>query len=115
MNGFKPGVWVTHGKNLHRVLKVGINQDTGDYVCIVDIPYFADTWLPQSKFDLWEPERGQWCWFWGEFDLVPKLAQFIDKHSKGYHAKTFSANDSSYYSSAEPFIGKLLSLLKDNK
>ena len=67
-----------------------------------------------THYELWQPQRGEWCWFWGIFDLVPKLAQFIDVHSKGYHAKTFSANDSSYYSNVEPFIGQLPTILKDN-
>ena len=95
MSTFKPGEWVDIPS---------LNTEP--------VQYRSD--LCHLGLELWKPQPGEWCWFWGIFDLVPKLAQFIDVHSKGYHAKTFSANDSSYYSNVEPFIGQLPTILKDN-
>lgn len=109
MTNFKLGDWarVIEGHAKNNIFKVTGLLGT-DILLGNCFNYKAD------HCTLWTPEEGEWCWFWGIFDLVPKLAQFIDVHSKGYHAKTFSANDSSYYSNVEPFIGQLPTILKDN-
>ena len=82
MNSFKLGDWVIHGKDLHRVLLVDINETNGSYMCIVNIPYFKDTWLPQSKFKRWTPKVGEWVVI--ADDITPDLyAVFqFNNHSK---------------------------------
>lgn len=104
MTNFKPGDWVRYKgvAQISHITHTGYHLSNG-YITKGD----------NGEIKLWKPQPGEWCWFWGIFDLVPKLAQFIDVHSKGYHAKTFSANDSSYYSNVEPFIGQLPTILKD--
>ena len=110
---FKIGDFVKHGKDLHRVLEVDINKN-GEYVCIVDIPMFFDTWLLQNKFKLWQPQPGEYI-----FDEQYGLAKVVSNTTdEGIEARCcfgdkflFTPN----YKEIQPFIGKLPTFLKNNK
>ena len=74
-----------------------------------------------DQFTLWQPQKGEWCWFYDKTSsAVPILAQF-DYMSDHIYVTTeikipFSGEESSAYgfNSCEPFIGKLPNFLKEN-
>ena len=68
------------------------------------------------KYELWEPQEGEWCWFWtnkeGEWRNVPILCRFESLTDGWYAVKEF---DRLWFQNCEPFIGELPTQLKDNK
>ena len=63
--------------------------------------------LDNSKLELWQPQLGEWCWFW-DLGNFPELRQFkrilISNKYESY--QTFT------YDYCEPFLGKLPTTLK---
>ena len=63
--------------------------------------------LDNSKLELWQPQLGEWCWFWNSGNF-PELRQFkrILISNKYQSYQTFT------YDYCEPFLGKLPTTLK---
>ena len=63
--------------------------------------------LDNSKLELWQPQLGEWCWFWDSGNF-PELRQFkrILISNKYQSYQTFT------YDYCEPFLGKLPTTLK---
>ena len=59
--------------------------------------------LDNSKLELWQPQLGEWCWFWDSDNFPPRLRQF--------KRLTLSNKYESYqglvYFYCEPFLGQL--------
>jgi hypothetical protein len=62
---------------------------------------------PEIIVPKWQPESGQWCWFWDSKDFAPWLGQFEQMNARKYR-DTESRN----WDFCEPFIGELPSYLK---
>ena len=73
-----------------------------------------------SDVELWQPKKGEWCWFYDKTSsVVPILAQF-DYMSEHIYVTTdikipFRGDERSAYgfNSCIPFIGQLPKILKD--
>ena len=63
---------------------------------------------PEIIVPKWQPEPGQWCWFWDSKDFAPWLGQFEQMNARKYR-DTESRN----WDFCEPFIGELPSYLKE--
>ena len=88
---FKAGNWVVHpdAKAPWKLSQNSINH------------------LDNSKLELWQPQLGEWCWFWDSGNF-PELRQFkrILISNKYQSYQTFT------YDYCEPFLGKLPTTLK---
>lgn len=105
MNKFKVGDWVINSEGfIFRVTENNIHA-SGD-------------------FTIWQPKKGEWCWFWSDWTGIPELREFICIEGisieKGgiYVVKPLKADKNYRYSQVafnhcEPFIGELPSFLKD--
>ena len=103
---FKVGDWVTHGKELHQILEV----EKG-YVKASNLGELSNCWINESKFNLWKPKEGEWCWFWDDDFLsdnsTPILGKFEAKTKHGYRQHA----NYCFYQHCEPFIGNLPSFI----
>jgi hypothetical protein len=72
----------------------------------------SNSWLGNKSMlwdsiEKWEPQPGEWCWFYDSTSDIPLLRQF--KRVNGQTIETGSG----YFCYCEPFIGELPSNLKD--
>ena len=68
-------------------------------------------WQNKHACKKWEPEKGEWCWFWNDFEY-PVLGKFNGMDSNIYLAITTDLDEYGYQYS-EPFIGTLPTRVKD--
>jgi len=61
-----------------------------------------------DTYELWEPQKGEWCWFWDNTTKIPYLNQFM-KMDRGLYQPKDSVMGFQY---CEPFIGNLPSKYK---
>ena len=106
MSSFKPGDWV-HIPSLNTK----------------PVQYRSD--LCHLGLERWQPEVGEWCWFWNKcMDIAqsPRLAQFhliVEELQKpmdfpAFYQIKYKATKLGYlYDFCEPFIGQLPTHLKD--
>lgn len=70
-----------------------------------DYKYFKDC----NTLYLWQPQPGEWCWFWNEYDDIPTLNRFLCMYSDDENGLPNG------FDFCEPFTGQLPSFLKDAK
>lgn len=61
----------------------------------------------------WQPQPGEWCWFWDHEDSLIVLQKFVRHDVKNTFRATDLAGFEFNYLYCEPFIGELPSSLKD--
>lgn len=64
----------------------------------------------------WQPEPGEWCWFWDISWQYPQLLQFDGIDDNIFKSKTtieIGDVDCYRWSHCEPFIGQLPSIYKE--
>lgn len=72
----------------------------------IDVP------MPWTGFKLWQPQHGEWCWFWDEENKsTPLLAQFREYYPDSCIDNYVDNKGITWYY-AEPFIGTLPTQLK---
>ena len=105
---FKVGDWVTHGKELHQILEV----EKG-YVKASNLGELSNCWINESKFNLWKPKVGEWCWFWCHNTDVPNFMMFSHiTEDNLYVGNVCKGGADIEFDYCEPFIGKLPSFIK---
>lgn len=104
---FKIGDWVLYlgndgiGSVQPRGQIIEVCQD--GRICSGNIGYA----MPSSMFALWEPEVGEWCWFWNKPTCqYPQLGKYMQHTSQGVQALV-SCNSYNDFTDYEPFIGSL--------
>ena len=89
--------WLAHIINTGRTIG-GNTKETGDL----------------KNFSLWQPKKGDWCWFWNEGTTLTilELLEIVDDGNRKYFAAMPNATHSlgGYYQYCEPFIGNLPTL-----
>ena len=82
----------------------------------------SDNWWNITQCKLWQPEEGEWCWFWNnEKDLTLQkfwkkqqdyfIVVFCEKHkTDGLISYDVTEN---HFKNCEPFIGQLPTFLKE--
>ena len=110
---FKVGDWVVeiHSTTKAQVLELFGNQIRVKF-CYPDAIITTDS----SDFSLWQPKKGDWCWFLNK-DRIPTISQFLSIETDGNrkYSATFPNTPHpmiGYYDYCEPFIGNLPSNLK---
>lgn len=95
---FKAGDWVFNNID-GRIIKASKDFD----------PNSEDIWWHK-----WQPEQGEWCWFWNnnKQPFLAQLEQIDDDNSyltiQGLHGSYDDLSDACYnFSFCEPFIGQL--------
>ena len=117
MQQFKIGDWVLeiHSEEIHQIIELFPD------VCRIRKPILGITYSTEyTDLKLWQPEKGEWCWFYDNTSsAVPILTQF-DYMSEHIYVTTeieipFSEKELSAYgfNSCIPFIGQLPKILKD--
>ena len=76
---------------------------------------YTDTHIKGSGVyaELWQPKKGDWCWFWDEILKNPMLLQFERFCSTGFYK--YETNNKLNYQYCEPFLGQLPTNLQDIK
>jgi len=68
----------------------------------------------ESKhWELWQPEVGEWCWFWNRDDYTPIVGKLSSHSIEEQLYFNFNGVVDYSYENCEPFIGELPSFLKD--
>ena len=88
---FKAGNWVVH-QDANTPWK--LSQNSIDH-------------LDNSKLELWQPQLGEWCWFWDSGNF-PELRQF----KKNLISNKYQSYQTFTYDYCEPLLGKLPTPLK---
>ena len=110
MKAFKVGDWVTLlDKWVHKVEAVSKNGRVL-FLNTREIPQ-ADNWWGIDQCTPWQPEIGDWCWFWNTQAQAPVLGKFLKYDGRLMPFFTM-ANDCFIF--CEPFIGELPSHLKED-
>ena len=111
---FKVGDWVVeiHSTTKAQVLELFGNQIRVKF-CYPDAIITTDS----SDFSLWQPKKGDWCWFLNK-DRIPVISQFHSLEIEGNrkYSATFPNTPHpmiGYYDYCEPFLGKLPTKLQD--
>ena len=113
MKEFKVGDWVTLlDKWVHKVEAVSKNGRVL-FLNTREIPQ-ADNWWDIDQCTPWQPEIGEWCWFW-EIDSNPKLCQYSKYINGEYEALSIDPyyELEGHFGFCEPFIGELPSFIKE--
>lgn len=63
--------------------------------------------------ELWQPQVGEWCWFWDFEQEIPKLMQFKEMFNGDLFTSIQDKIEA--YTYCEPFIGELPSFIKDKQ
>ena len=111
---FKVGDWLIeiHSNSYAKVLDV-FTQEVR--VKLYDCNSIITT--ENTDFKLWQPQLGEWCWFWNKDRLptVAKLAEICNDGNRKYFAIMPNKPHplGGYYENCEPFIGQLPSYLKE--
>ncbi len=90
---FKVGDWVRDGKNIYQ---------------FIEPSSIYSYELSLNRCELWQPQPGEWCWFWENGDKIPSFGKLTGMTESG---KFFSGWG--IYDYCEPFIGELPTNLKD--
>lgn len=99
---FNVGDWVVRTCN-NQVDKQGLPRKV-----LVDSGFLTNK-LVQATLDtyqLWIPQPGEWCWFFGGAMKVPDLRKFIAYSCRDTYFVE-GAGETEYFSHCEPFIGNL--------
>lgn len=111
MQTFKPGDWIKNTKYVHikpaqiqSVYKSSSRLNDFVLKCNGTTHY-------TSESKLWQPQPGEWCWFWdNEYNIdLRKFHRYSEKENI-----YFADNGVVYvsYSFCEPFIGQLPTILQ---
>lgn len=65
-----------------------------------------------NHFKRWQPNEGEWCWFWSDNYTKPVLTKFIRLQK---NVKYCYQTNERYFEHCEPFIGELPSTIKDHQ
>mgnify|MGYP006935354423 CR=1 FL=1 len=69
-----------------------------------------------ENFKLWQPQDGEWCWFWDKDTPFPERP-FIDRHCGDYCGESYISetkfSGNSYWTNCEPFIGEIPNFIKE--
>lgn len=123
---FKVGDWVSNKQNPSIIKQIIRTSNNSDSLTVGNEQRGINVML-KTDVELWQPQSGEWCWFYNSLTDTPTLSKLISIESiyerpKVYLAETPSCiSKTSYgYSSSmifkfcEPFIGQLPTFLKDN-
>lgn len=106
---FKVGDWIKH-------------RPTGSVSFITKIDghkiyNHEDIYGDIGHIDKWEPEEGEWCWFWQNgHKPFPILAKFVRMYnSYTYQCSVQALTGNAIYDNCEPFIGVLPTPYKDKE
>jgi hypothetical protein len=67
---------------------------------------------PEIIAPKWQPEPGQWCWFWDSIEFEPCLSRFLEMNGR-MNGRKYRDTERRNWSYCEPFIGELPSYLKE--
>ena len=116
MNKFKVGDWVqfvdadgTRYFGKCTGIRDTYHSDYGD-ITVVDTDW-ADVGYFIQDIEYWQPEKGEWCWFWLDMSSNPELGQFKEMFNGDLFCSIQNGNDA--FKFCEPFIGELPSYLKN--
>ena len=105
---FKVGDWVVNKTSKQRIVKK-ITSIYSDTVTVGNTEVGINVMLI-NDLELWQPQLGEWCWFWDSDNFPPKLRQFkrliLSNKYKYESCQKFT------YDYCEPFLGKLPTTLK---
>ena len=116
MTNFKIGDWAVCPED-NKIFLID-----GDY----NGGYQSTEYWSGLDFILWQPQPGEWCWFWNDNNYLPNLRQFSSclKTIDGTTIHLIKQDKSTGilmshcgiegYTHCEPFIGQLPTSLKDN-
>lgn len=65
----------------------------------------------EDEWELWQPKKGEWCWFWFDMSSTPELGQFKEMFNGDLFCSIQNGND--VFKFCEPFRGELPSCLKN--
>lgn len=104
MSTYKPGDWLIDIKGSQRPLNTIFKVE--------------DEYTRYRVADVrpWQPEPGEWCWFWDISWQYPQLLQFDGIDDNIFKSKTtieIGDVDCYRWSHCEPFIGQLPSICKE--
>lgn len=106
MEKFKAGDWV---KDTRSGIKRPVVQLQPNCIALINPEEYGKQYIK------WEPEPGEWCWFYDKENLWNKtntvIARFSHMYQKYY--ATSHLIDNGYFKYCEPFIGELPSNLKE--
>lgn len=94
----------------------------GQVDAIVDSPTsyhlngeYPTIYVPESSLEPWMPQSKEWCWFWykGVDKPTKVLAQFECTEYTNKYAVTLQTGHSAWFDFCEPFIGQLLTSIKE--
>ena len=128
MSSFKPGNWVilsssSDSRSLAQVKETYLDSNKSKLYW----PSENSTAVcsEMQYYELWQPEVGEWCWFWNkcmDIDQSPRLAQFhliVEELQEPmdfpafYQTKYKTIKLGYLYDFCEPFIGQLPTFIKD--
>ena len=100
---FKVGDWVVNKTSKQRIVKK-ITSIYSDTVTVGNTEVGINVMLI-NDLELWQPKKGDWCWFWDEILKNPMLLQFERFCSTDFYK--YETKDRLYYQYCEPFLGQL--------
>ena len=105
---FKVGDWVVNKTSKQRIIKK-VTSTYSDSVTVGNTEVGINVMLI-NDLELWQPKKGDWCWFWDETLKKPMLLQFERFCSTGFYK--YETNNKLNYQYCEPFLGELPTNLK---
>ena len=109
---FKVGDWVVNKTSKQRIVKKITSTTYSDTVTVGNTEVGINVMLI-NDLELWQPKKGDWCWFWDEILKNPMLLQFERFCSTGFYK--YETNNKLNYQYCEPFLGQLPTNLQDIK
>lgn len=106
MNKFKVGDWVRDKRN---GMKNPIVQLKPDCIFLTNPEECGDI------YELWQPKKDEWCWFYDKEFKTAILAKYISMYKTEVYTYFRSSYhiDNGLFLCCEPFIGELPSFLKE--
>lgn len=86
----------------HIISRVEIVNDANNLVLLEN-----EILIDHDLIKLWEPEEGEWCWFWDDSSDFPDLRKFFKLHTFKNHVRQYLTLNGEYYTHCEPFWGDL--------
>lgn len=69
--------------------------------------------LYRNSVELWQPAKGEWCWFDTTSNTLPFIAKYGEFNNEEYFIDNSTFIKKHNIKTIEPFIGELPSFIKD--
>ena len=123
MTNFKPGDWVIIPNDSD---KRSLAQVKETYTESSKVKLYwpsedsAAVCSEMTHYELWQPQSGEWCWFWSKSFPKPQLLPFRSYFKNSFYSTEYGVTifnevlcECNYFDYCEPFIGQLPTILKD--